>query len=256
MKALPAKQKVQIQGSTMEYITSGSGLPVIVLVNGAGGPVEGWYKVYSELEALSTVFAYNRLGIGGSDRPNSPQTGDVIVSDLRDLLVVADLQPAYVLVGHSLGGFYVNLFARQFPDEVAGVVMLDAAAPGDEILQHEYQTKLQTILNKFFGLFDAIFSKDENGEVNFVPETIAQINSAGPFPDIPLVVVSGGKRPPALLMSTEAFEHRAKNQKSLVALSQYGEQVIASKSGHFPQFAEPELVVKVIRQILDSVRTQ
>jgi len=111
-------------------------------------------------------------------------------------------------------------------------------------------------LNKFFGLFDAIFSKDENGEVNFVPETIAQINSAGPFPDIPLVVVSGGKRPPALLMSTEAFEHRAKNQKSLVALSQYGEQVIASKSGHFPQFAEPELVVKVIRQILDSVRTQ
>ena len=64
MKALPQKQKISIRGASLEYVTSGTGSPAIVLVNGSGGPIEGWYKVYAQLKELGTVFAYNRFGIG------------------------------------------------------------------------------------------------------------------------------------------------------------------------------------------------
>ena len=165
MKTIPHKQKAQIQGSALEYVMSGSGAPPIILVNGSSGPVEGWYRVYAELETFSTVFAYNRPSIGGSDRPNHPQRGDVIVTTLRELFAAVGLNLPYLLVGHSLGGLYVNLYARRFPHKVAGVIFLDAAAPGDEVLQDNYQTPLQYILNKISGLFKP--AKNTHAEVQF-----------------------------------------------------------------------------------------
>lgn len=59
MKTIPHKQKAQIKGAALEYVMSGSGAPAIALVNGAGGPIEGWHRVYAELETFSTVFAYH-----------------------------------------------------------------------------------------------------------------------------------------------------------------------------------------------------
>ncbi len=68
---------------------------------------------------IGTVIAVDRLGVGKSDRPTEPQTGEVIVATLRSLLAQAGVPPPYVLVGHSLGGLHVELFARRHPDEVA-----------------------------------------------------------------------------------------------------------------------------------------
>lgn len=254
MKTIPHKQKAQIQGAALEYVLSGSGAPPIILINGAGGPVEGWYRVYAELETFSTVFAYNRPGIGGSDRPNSPQSGDVILATLRELLSAVGLNPPYLLVGHSLGGLYVNLYARRFPHEVAGVIFLDAAAPGDEVLQDNYQTPLQNILNKISGLFKP--GKHTHAEVQFVHQTVEQIGNAEPFPDIPLMVISGGKGLSPLLVTEKARQVRAENQTALATLSPYGEQIIAAQSGHFPQFTEPELIINAVRQMLERLQQQ
>jgi len=252
MQSLPPTQTAQINGRALEYITSGSGSPTIVLINGAGGPLAGWHRVYADLEALSTVFAYNRPGIGGSDRPDIPQTGDVIVTALHELLAAAGMPPPYVLVGHSLGGLYANLFARRYVDTVAGIVFLEAAAPGDTVLNDQHQTFVQKTLNGIFGIFSR---RDPNAEVEWVQETVKQIEAAGPFPDVPLTVISGGKRPPRLFMSEAAYRIRADNQRSLAGLSAQGEQVIAAKSGHFPQFAEPEVIVSAIRDMIARIRS-
>ncbi len=248
MKTIPPKQKVQIQGVALEYVMSGSGAPPIILVNGAGAPIEGWHRIYAELEKQSTIFAYNRPGVGGSGSPNSPQTADVIAATLRELLVEIGLNPPYLLVGYSLGGLYINLYARQFPDEIAGVIFLEAAAPGDEVLKDHYQTPLQRVLTKISSLFKP--SKDTHAEVLFVDETVAQIRKAGPFPDVPVMVITGTKGVPPLLMTKKAHQIRADNQKALVALSPYGEQIMATKSGHFPQFTQPELIIDAIRQMV------
>jgi pimeloyl-ACP methyl ester carboxylesterase len=137
------KRIVVIDDLKIEYATSGMGSPAIVLVNGAGGPLESWHKLLPHIEILGTVLAYNRPGVGRSTKPVEPQTGDVVVRSLRGLLGHLRLSPPYVLVGHSLGGLYVNLYARSFPGEVTGVILLDAAAPEDAGLVSEYSTAIQ-----------------------------------------------------------------------------------------------------------------
>jgi pimeloyl-ACP methyl ester carboxylesterase len=245
MKPLPAKQKLDVNGATLQYIQSGTGSPTIVLVNGSGGPVEGWLKVHGALEELGTVFAYNRPGIGGSSKPAVPQTGDVVVATLRELLNTAGLAPPYLLVGHSLGGLFVNLFARQFPQEVSGVVMLDATAPEDVSVMAAHQSAFQRCIQ---WALDALLGKNAFGETEHLARTVELIQQSGPFPAVPLIVVTGGK--PALSWATPApaLAARAENQRRLAALSPQGRQVMAQRSGHFPQFSEPAVVVNAIRE--------
>ncbi len=243
------KRVTLINGVAVEYVVAGSGTPAIVLLNGAGGPLEGWVRVLAPLEAISTVVAYNRLGIGRSSKPSEPQTGDVVVGMLHALLESLGLNPPYVLVGHSLGGLFINLFARTYPSAVAGVVFLDSAAPEDSTLIEEHGTGIQRFTQ---GVVDAIFGRDQLGEAACVPQTVEMIAQAGAFPSVPVVVVSAGRPPKGVPPAVRAA--RARNQNGLVALSPLGEHVVASRSGHFPQINEPGLVSEVIRSLVASAR--
>ncbi|KFA91743.1 alpha/beta fold hydrolase [Archangium violaceum] len=246
MKPLPPKQKARIQGQELEYLIAGQGSPTLVLINGAGGPIEGWLRVWEPLSALGTVFAYNRPGLGGSGKPVVPQTGDVLVESLRALLSHAQLPPPYVLVGHSLGGLAVNLFARTYPAEVSGVVLLDATAPEDVGVMASHRSGFQRFAQR---TLEALFGRDELGETEHVSRTVDLIQRAGPFPDVPLVVVTGGKPAMSWATAEQALAARAEHQRRLAALSPRGRQMLASRSGHFPQLTEPEVVVEAVRSV-------
>jgi pimeloyl-ACP methyl ester carboxylesterase len=253
MNTLPPTHQTTINTTLLEYVRAGTGAPPIVLVNGAGGPIEGWYRVWPLIEGLSTVFAYNRPGLGKSGKPTEAQTGAVVVATLRALLAAVGLQPPYLLVGHSLGGLSVNLFARTHPAEVAGVVLLEATAPEDVAAMATHEHAIQRGLRR---LLNAISPEDPLNETTNVAQTVAQLAAAGPFPDVPLVVVTGGSPAFPWLTPLPAREARASHQCMLAALSPQGQQIIAARSGHFPQFTEPEVVAAAVQVVLDLSRTQ
>jgi pimeloyl-ACP methyl ester carboxylesterase len=250
MKLIP-KKKIPTADGNLEYAQLGNGDPAVILINGGSGPIEGWYKVIHEIAEQSTVVAYNRLGVGGSDKPSAPQHGDAIVTALRQFLQEINVSPPYILVGHSLGGLYANLYARQYPNEISGVVLLDSSHPDDLIINKTQNTFIRGI-NRVLGLLDSFFAHRKWNEVNFVEETVKMIEMSGPFPDVPLVVVSGGKKPP--MMPELAMEIRRNNQLDLVRLSSQSRHVVASKSGHFPQFTEPSVVLQAILDCIRLVR--
>ena len=103
-----------IEGQMFRFARAGQGSPSIVLIGGAGGPLDGWFKLYPEIEALGTVFSYDRPGTGGSPKPTEAQYGETVVAQLRLLLQFAKVPPPFVLVAHSFGGLHANLFAREF----------------------------------------------------------------------------------------------------------------------------------------------
>ncbi|HYD80690.1 MAG TPA: alpha/beta hydrolase [Paucimonas sp.] len=253
MKSLPPTTTVELGAATLEYLVSGTGSPAIVLINGAGGPIAGWHRVFAELARSGTVFAYNRLGIGKSSKPAEPQTGESMVETLRALLIKAELPPPYVLVGHSFGGLIANLFARRHPEEVAGVVFLDATAPEDVAVMAAHESALQRWLKS---AVDLLFGADVFGETTHARRTVELLEQAPPFPAVPLAVVTGGK--PALrgLTPARALEARAEHQRRLASLSPRGKQIMAARSGHFPQFSEPELVVRAVRDVIAAARTE
>ena len=123
------KYKVETSKGTLQYNISGNGKPNIVLINGGSGPIEGWMKILPEISESSSVFSYNRFGVTGSDKPKETQDGITIVNTLREALTIVGFEPPYLLVGHSLGGLYANLYARLYPNEVAGIVFLESSHP-------------------------------------------------------------------------------------------------------------------------------
>lgn len=241
---LPPKIKALALGESIEYVCAGSGSTTVVLVNGSGGPIEGWHKVFGPLTNSSKVFAYNRPGTGKSSKPVVPQVGSRMVASLRGVLLAANLPPPYVLVGHSLGGLIVNLFARLHPSEVSAVVLLEATATKDVQVLATHESALQRYTKKFF---DWLVPSHPNAETQHLAATVSELQLAPAFPAIPLIVITGGKPAMAWATPPEALAARAAHQLELASLSPLGKQVIASRSGHFPQFSEPDLVVATIK---------
>jgi pimeloyl-ACP methyl ester carboxylesterase len=247
---LPARQKLQTRSGALEYVVSGSGRPAIVLLNGAGVTLEGWRALYPAIEGMGTVFAWNRFGVKGSDAPRLAQTGAVVVASLRELLAYAGVEPPYVLVGHSLGGLYANLFARLYPNEVDAVLFLEATHPGDQEVLQQHETQLARALGKVFSLPQWLFRANVHAEIEWVAQTVKEVEGAGAFPPVPVAVITGGSNPPKWLMSPAALQARREHQRDLVRLSPHAEQVIAGKSGHFPQLTEPGLVLDVLQRLV------
>jgi len=118
---------IDVGGRRLYVHCTGSGSPTVVLVSGlaeASTYWDGW--IAPAVAENTTVCAYDRAGQGWSDPPQSPQDGAAVATDLHTLLDHAQIPGPHVLVGHSTGGAYARIFAARYPDQVAGVVMLDS----------------------------------------------------------------------------------------------------------------------------------
>jgi pimeloyl-ACP methyl ester carboxylesterase len=244
---------LQTRSGRLGYTVSGQGRPAILLFNGAGVGLEGWRRLYPAIERLGTVFAWNRFGMQGSDGPPPRQTGTVVLASLRELLGYAGVEPPYVLVAHSLGGLYANLFARLYPGETAGVLFLEATHPADRVVLKQHETQLVRALANVLALPQRLFQRNVQAELGCVEDTVREVEAAGEFPPVPLRVVTGGLAPKGWLDSPGAVAARRMQQQELARLSPLGEQVIAQRSGHFPQLTEPEVVLDVLRALAGSL---
>lgn len=126
---LPNTDLHEVDGHRVELITRRHPGPVVVFESGLGGQLDWWTKVWPEVSREHAALAYNRPGYGRSDPPTTPRDGRHVVDELRALLRQQDLPPPYVLVGHSLGGLTMQLFARAYPQEVQALVLVDSTNP-------------------------------------------------------------------------------------------------------------------------------
>lgn len=118
---------VDVGGRRMYIHCAGSGSPTVVLVSGLAESSVYWGGwIQPAVSQNTTVCAYDRAGQGWSDAPPSPQDGAAVAADLHALLDRAQITGPYVLAAHSTGGAYARIFAARYPDQVAGMVLLDS----------------------------------------------------------------------------------------------------------------------------------
>ncbi|WP_353509720.1 alpha/beta hydrolase [Intrasporangium sp.] len=122
--AMPGRL-IDVGGHSLHLRCSGSGSPTVILEPGAGlmSSVSGW--IAPAVARETRVCVYDRAGHGWSEPADSPQDGAQTATDLHTLLERASVPGPYVLAGHSFGGLYVQTFAAQYPDDVAGLVLVD-----------------------------------------------------------------------------------------------------------------------------------
>ncbi len=140
----PPGKLIDIGGHRLHLYSMGEGQPTVVLDSGLPGTCLSWALVQPEVAPFARVCSYDRAGLGWSDPGPRPRTSQQIVSELHSLLRRAGFEPPFVLVGHSFGSFTARLYASQYPDEVAGIVLVDPISTREWLeMTPEQKTGLQ-----------------------------------------------------------------------------------------------------------------
>jgi pimeloyl-ACP methyl ester carboxylesterase len=119
---------VDIGGPRLHLRESGAGLPAIILEAGIAASCLNWTSVQAELARFTRVCSYDRAGLGWSDPACSERTVFHAVDELHALITAAQIPAPFILTGHSFGGLLVRCYAVRYPDQVAGLVLLDPLA--------------------------------------------------------------------------------------------------------------------------------
>lgn len=141
----PPGRLIDIGTHRLHIFEQGSGGPTVVLEAGLMSTVLSWDNLQRELARSYRVVSYDRAGLGWSDLGPMPRTSERIVEELHALLHRAGAAPPYILVGHSFGGLTVPLFAARFPEETAGMVLVDPVAAKEWNPPSEHDRKLTRI---------------------------------------------------------------------------------------------------------------
>lgn len=244
---LPPAQRNTTPEATHSYVLSGNGSPTVVLESGLGDGKESWAPVYRQLSQLTQVFTYDRAGYGTSKSANPTRDGVTIVRELRATLQALKLYAPYVLVGHSIGGTYMELYARTYPEEVAGVVLVDS--------RHADFTRQCQIADARSctppTLLTALLPNTPKRELAAGEKTMDEVMKGGPFPNVPLVVLTSMKKP---LEGARFREVWLKTQNDLAALSSDSKHRVCNHCGHYIHKDDPKLVVAAVTDIVQRIR--
>ena len=257
---------VSVAGRTMRVRTQGlnerqAGRAVVILEAGAGSGLETWEPVFDKISAMAPVIAYDRRGLGKSALDDQPQTLTRVTNSLRALLTELNVPPPYVLVGHSYGGVVIRAFAQQYSSDVVGLVYFDV--PDVELTHSEDDRLGPTGRQVAFAAPQipptapaGLRAEFENIVQNLRTE-FAEARAARPPSTIPSAVVistqrnwSGATPEIAAGLLRLAITH----QQEWALSSPQGMFVVARHVGHIVHRDDPELVLRLIKQVLPPVK--
>lgn len=186
------------------------------------------------------------------DDATEVRTAAQVVEELRTLLTEAGLAPPYVLVGHSLGGLYTLYFAKTYPHEVAGIVLVDSSHPEQLSRCRERYGDSECDVPALMSAMMKMLPDEIQAEFRGIEESGRQVIAAGDMAPIPLTVLSRGKDldagPAPIAAMWPEF------QQELAAQVPNSTHITAGMSGHFIQQDEPQLVINAIEDMVIAVR--
>ena len=266
----PPGHLVDIGGHRLHLWCTGAGAPPVVLDTGLGGSSADWGFVQPDVARFTRVCSYDRAGVGYSDPGPSDRTARRIARELAELLDRGNVGGPVVLVGASSGGFNVRVFASDYPQRVAGLVLVDAS---HEDQPHEiprlarFVRVLSTVgafrlLGISFGppieslppstrqfahatKFRAAGYQAAADEIMHIRESAAEVRRSRRKLSMPLVVITGGRGADATWRDL---------QRDQSTLSERGCQIIARESGHVVTIDQPQVVMEAIRRVVETAR--
>jgi pimeloyl-ACP methyl ester carboxylesterase len=285
----PPGQVFLVNGHAMRLDCSGSGSPTIVLDAGLGNDGLIWGRVQPVLAQTTRVCSYDRAGFGWSDALPPPRDADHIAAELQGLLAAAHITGPVVLMGHSIAGMYIRAYATRYPENIAGLIFVDASTP----LQNRNPafkahpdpgpSKLSALLRKaaiaaglsrLFGECSRNFPWPDQraarlqaedqchdrsaavaGEADSFDRSGEETVHTGPYGALPILILS---QDPAHTAAQGQPEDVVKEwnqmQENLKLLSSRSRRIIAKGSSHYVQRDRPDLIEKEVSIFIEQVR--
>ncbi|HLZ14356.1 MAG TPA: alpha/beta hydrolase [Candidatus Acidoferrum sp.] len=276
---------VNAGGRQFQMNCAGKGSPTVILESGLGDTLAEWQPTLEQIAKFTRVCSYDRAGYGESDAGPLPRTSGQISAELHGLLESAGEHAPFVLVGHSFGGYNARVFNGQYPNEVAGLVLVDSVQEDQyELLPSAWKQFGANQLSRWqsqatwmplqidFGIarlrfrevlgpdsyliLQAKYLKARASELEQIQVSAGQARAAGTIGNKPLIVLTGVKQDDALkkALSTEDFVRYQQVwvgtlQARLAQLSTRGKQEILADVGHNIPAERPEAIVNAVREV-------
>lgn len=286
---------VDIGGRKLYLECSGEGGFTIVFESGGGGSSIVNRHIRHKLEKIVRVCGYDRAGLGWSDPSSHPVTFESQVDDLQSSLVQANVNAPYILVGTSLGGLTVRAYTQKYPDNVVGMVLVDAAEEEHvfaqsilSYLREGYEKQIQTLeIMAHFGVMRFLiryFPENLGMPAGFPEKDLEEFGSqlsrpgyykavAGEIPIYSLTPINMrhaggfgrlGSRPLVVIRHGKPFpaeQQLLENgweeaQYRLASLSSNSEILVAENSGHTITIEDPDIVVEAIHKVLMKLQDE
>jgi pimeloyl-ACP methyl ester carboxylesterase len=222
----------------------GHGTSTVILEAGLGDTMDVWKDIQPRIAAGCTrTVAYNRAGYQGSDPAEGPRDSETIVAELRAELKRRNIAPPYILVGHSLGGLYMQYFARNYPKEVTGLLLVDST-------NWHQGMKVQSAPNSPYSgrtavrLFLPLIMRRE---INDSASAGQQVHDSPQAEGFPTIVLSSTRAPAGETPATRALS--ADMQDEIVEDFPGASHVRVEDSGHYIQRDQPAVVVDAARSL-------
>ncbi len=266
-------------GRKMYLECRGSGSPTVILESGYRNDAEIWSTplepgmstVFPQVANFTRVWAYDRPGtfldadhLSRSIPVTMPRSARDLVSDLHALLRAAHIPGPYVFAAHSFGGIFARLYASTYPNEVVGMVLIDALS--EKVRSGLTPEQWKLYVN--FGFTKPTpglekYKEIETLDVNASLDQIEKAAAAEPLRPIPLFVLTQGQPfdlspwqplPADFPGALNKAWHAA--QDALATLAPNAKHTVATKSSHYIQIQEPQLVVDAIKQVVEAARNR
>lgn len=282
---------IDVGGYRLHLYCQGEGDPTVVMEAGMSGWSTDWSLVQPEIAKTTRVCTYDRAGYGWSDPGPRPRDSQQVAAELHTLLSKSGIKGNLILVGHSLGGLFVQYYAKTYPQQVSGIVLVDSVHPEQSLrmkeeMRKKYEGNLRrlTFLTRVFAPTGSLrlagqpvttISNKLPVEVRTTARSLgfqskayqalyeemasfqasqSEVRDAGPLPNSPIVVISSSlveDFPPGF--STGNVKSTWDELQADLAKSATIPQVIAANSGHYIHLDQPELVTQEILKIVDMV---
>jgi len=210
-RAIGQEKLVEVNGIRYNFLLKGfedksDKVPTLIFESGMGVDLGNWDKIIDEISTFAPVFAYDRAGIGKSDKIFTMPSTSFVNKNLHDILEKLQIKPPYILVGHSLGGVYIRSFAGYYPNGVAGLVFIDPADFTETKQDWNQIFRQMGVPEKKIDdmLYERLYKPSPVDSLHFGPwserQTLTQWRKTDfaeikslPLPNVPILFFVGGK---------------------------------------------------------------
>jgi pimeloyl-ACP methyl ester carboxylesterase len=277
----PPGSLIDVGGYRMHLYCTGQGAPAVILDAGHGDSWMTWRNVQPRIAEFTRVCSYDRAGMGWSDPSPKPRTSNAIAAELHTLLHTGSIPAPYILVGHSLGGMNMRAYAGAYPEDVAGVVLVDSSHPDQmarlpdavkkmegrfEVLMAAIRYAMPFGIPRIIGLCDPGATaecgsgplREMELELASLEESSSQVRAVQALGDKPLRVLSRDPATAIPLVSADVARSANRTwqqlQEELTNLSSNSTRVVAIGSGHYVYRDRPDLFVDTVRDLVAKTR--